>query len=168
MKFLVLLTMLVDTSAAQTVDLSNKACKSNSVPMLAALIPVTIGANVFQVPTCIALGPGVSLNTSVNPPRLEVSVPTTVLPRTVIHTVPLTGIPASQTSLTVSLQYTPLSTEGMVAVYTSSQYGGGYVDLVMPAGGANPKQITISPLPLHRPLTADDVVKIMYKTTDVP
>ena len=39
------------------------------------------------------------------------------------------------------------------------------VELVLAAGGANPKQLQVT-LPNYQPLTADDVLTVMYQTLE--
>lgn len=162
----VLTLLSVLAASAQTpVDVTFKGCRGNAV-MIAGVIPTTNGAVTANVPMCVALGPGLTINTSVTPPRLEMAVQQITLPRSVIQVVPLAGLPGTQTSLTVTLQYTPIASSAMFAIYQSSMIGQDRVLALMPGGGAAPKSVIVSPLPSHRPLTADDTLTIVYQTVE--
>lgn len=151
------------TAAAVT----SKACKGNSV-QVSITVPLSAGAITVPVPVCAELGPGLTLNTSVTPPRIEVSVAPAAQPRIVVQRFPLPPtLPATTTAITYTLSHTPVASAAILVSFRSSRATGDVVDFLTPGGGANPKALDVT-VPSYRPFTADDVITAMYWTTDAP
>lgn len=142
--------------------LNNQKCKGNSV-QIAASIPVSVGANLVSVPVCVALGTGLTIDTSVSPPRLNAVAPV-IVPRIVIQR--LTFITdAPQQPITYNLNYTPVG--AIIISFKSSRIGGDVVDFLEPVADSNSKQVVVT-LPEYRPFTTSDSLTVMYWTTDAP
>lgn len=149
---------------AQTppVSLRNAACASPTEPLVAITVPVSLSGVTVPVPVCVGLGTGLRLNA--NSTKIEADSGTP-FPRQVLHSVPLAGLEAA--TVTFNLQFAPAPGTFFIVSYTSSRIGGDVLDFIPFAGGDQPKSITLT-LPLHRPLLATDVVKILYWTLEPP
>jgi hypothetical protein len=132
---------------------------------LAAIIPVTLpdGA-VVAVPVCIVLGPGITLNTAVNPMQLTVTAAMPAM-RARVERFPIDPATAQGTSTqNVALANTPAPGSMLFVWLKSSVLGGDVLDVVLP-GAVNPKNVIIA-LPLYRPFTVADQVVIAYWTVE--
>lgn len=143
-------------------DLTARGCRGNAVQVVLS-VPLAAGAITVPVPVCATLGAGLTLNTSVNPPRLEVVQSPTVMPRAVIERFPLPpDLPATQTSVSFTLQSTP--TGAILGGFRSSRVGGDVVDFLV----AGPGKTLVIKVPSYRPFTADDELAVLYWTNDAP
>lgn len=143
-------------------DLTSRGCRGNAVQVVLT-VPLAAGAITVPVPVCATLGAGLTLNTSVNPPRLEVVQSPTVMPRAVIERFPLPpDLPATQTSVSFTLQSTP--TGAILGGFRSSRVGGDVVDFLV----AGPGKTLVIKVPTYRPFTADDELAVLYWTNDAP
>jgi len=147
-------------------SLGNNGCAGGPAqPRLAAIIPVTLpdGA-VVAVPVCIVLGPGITLNTAVNPMQLTVTAAAPAM-RGVVERFPLDPATAQATStLNVVLRFMPLPGWPIFFSLKSSVLGADSSDAVL-AGAVNGKNISIA-LPLYRPFTAADQILVTYWTVE--
>lgn len=151
------------TSAA----IKSQACKGNTV-QVSVTVPLSAGAITVPVPVCAELGPGLNLNTSVTPPRLEATAPVVAIPRAVVQRVTLpAALPEATKTISVNLTYTPAASSAIAVAFRSSRAAGDVVDFVAPGGGANPKLLQVT-VPEYRPFTADDTITILYWTLDAP
>jgi hypothetical protein len=134
---------------------------------LAAIIPVTLpdGA-LISVPVCIVLGPGIRLNTAVNPMQLDVAVAgVAAVPRMVAEPFALDPATAQATlTQTVTLANTPAPNTLILVWLKSSVLGSDALDAV-PPGATNPKTLIVT-LPLYRPFTVADQIKVVYWTVE--
>lgn len=164
----VLAFALAPAADAQTsAAIASKACRGNTV-QVSVSVPLSAGAITVPVPVCAELGPGLTLNTSVTPPRLEAITAPVVQPRAVIQkfTIPA-AVPATTPSVSLTLSHTPTASAAILVSFRSSRATGDVVDFLAPGGGANPKVLDVT-LPSYRPFTPDDVLTVLYWTTDTP
>lgn len=156
-------SLQAQTSAA----IKSQACKGNTV-QVSITVPLSAGAITVPVPVCAELGPGLTLNTSVTPPRIEATVPVVAIPRAVVQRVTLpAALPEATKTISVNLTYSPAPASAIAVAFRSSRAAGDVVDFVAPGGGANPKLLQVT-VPEYRPFTADDTVTILYWTLDAP
>lgn len=165
---LLAIAFLPTLPAQSPVDLTPKGCSGNAVQIVAT-VPFTAGTTTIPVPICVALGPGLALNTSVTPPRLEATAPASpvVIPRAVVQKFPIPANLPPDAKATFALTFTPASTSAIAVAFRSSRLGGDVVDFVTPGGGANPKAIEVT-VPAYRPFTEQDVLTVLYWTLDQP
>lgn len=165
---LALVFAFVPAADAQTsAAIKSQACKGNAV-QVSVTVPLSAGAITVPVPVCAELGPGLTLNTSVTPPRLEATAPVVAIPRAVVQRVTLpAALPEATKTISVNLTYTPAPASAIAVAFRSSRAAGDVVDFVAPGGGANPKLLQVT-VPEYRPFTADDTVTILYWTLDAP
>ncbi len=149
---------------AQTsqLDLTARGCRGNAVQVVLS-VPLAAGAISVPVPVCAELGAGLTLNTSANPPRLEVVQQPALMPRAVIERFTLPAdLPATATTTTFNLVYTPVG--AMLGAFRSSRATGDVVDFLS-THGSTPKALTIK-VPSYRPFTSDDELSVLYWTLD--
>lgn len=153
--------------AQTSTAIKSQACKGNTV-QISVTVPLSAGAITVPVPVCAELGPGLTLNTSVTPPRLEATAPVVAIPRAVVQRVTLpAALPEATKTISVNLTYTPAASSAIAVAFRSSRAAGDVVDFVAPGGGANPKLLQVT-VPEYRPFTADDTITILYWTLDAP
>lgn len=141
----------------------------NRVPTVQSLWATTNLNGVWRM-GWVRLGSGLQLGTDATG-NLELRAvlppaPPPVIPRMARHEVILTGIPATQTTFTVTLPNTPAPNSQFLVVFNSSLVGYDYVDIITPQG-TNTREINIT-LPVYRPFTAQDRLVIGYWTNDQP
>lgn len=159
MKILGIILLAAIASAQTSVGVAPPRCAGDAVQVVMA-VPVSLGATTVSIPLCVALGPGLALDTSTAPPRLVVAVPAP--PRVVVEKfTPPPGLPAEGT-WTLTLRHEPVG--AIVASFRSSRVGGDTVEIVTPGGGAAPKELQIA-LPKYS-LTAGDSLSVLYWTTE--
>lgn len=165
---LLAIALLPTLPAQSPVDLTPKGCSGNAVQIVAT-VPFSAGTTTVPVPICVALGPGLVLNTSVTPPRLEATAPVSpgVMPRAVVQKFPIPANLPTDAKATFVLTFTPAPTSAIAVAFRSSRVGGDVVDFVTPGGGANPKTIEVT-VPAYRPFTEQDVLTVLYWTLDQP
>jgi len=156
--FVLALSFAPAADAQTPLDATGRGCRGNAVQVVLT-VPLAAGAITVPVPVCATLGPGLTLNTAVNPPRLEAAP--VAMPRAVIERFPLPpDLPASQTTASFTLKNTP--TGAILGGFRSSRIGGEVVDFLK-AGGD--KLLTIK-VPSYRPFTADDELAVLYWTLE--
>lgn len=156
----------VDAQTSVTpVSLVARGCAGPNV-QIAVTVPLVAGTITVPVPVCAELGPGLTLNTTTSPPRIDITLPA-VPYRAVVQKFAIPPIPDGINSASFNLTYVPHPASPILVSFASSRVGGNVVDSVMPAGGASPKVVQVS-LPNYRPFTADDVLTIVYWTLDAP
>lgn len=164
-----LFLILAGLASAQTpASVKSKGCKGSTV-QISVTVPLVAGAISEPVPVCAELGPGLALNTSVSPPRLEATpAAPAALPRAVIQKFAMpTALPGTTKDISVNLTYTPTASAAILVAFRSSRVGGNVVDFLTPGGGASPKLLQVT-VPEYRPFTAEDLLTVMYWTTDAP
>lgn len=144
---------------AQTpLDATGRGCRGNAVQVVLT-VPLAAGAITVPVPVCATLGPGLTLNTAVNPPRLEVAP--VAMPRAVIERFSLPpDLPATQTTVSFTLKNTP--TGAILGGFRSSRVGGEVVDFLKAGAG----KVLVVKVPSYRPFTADDELAVLYWTLE--
>lgn len=159
---------------AQTgpVPINSKACRSSAVQVVLTF-PVVVAGVQMSIPVCAELGAGLRVNTAVTPPVIEIDpaslpAPSPSAGRWVIKKFDLSFVPPAVTpgsQLGIPLDFTPIAGSPMIVSFASSRVGASIVDIVMAAGGANPKQLQVT-LPNYKPLTVDDVLTVLYQTLE--
>ena len=145
------LLFILATAASAQVRLPRDICPaSTSARVLVTLPSVT-------VPLCVDIGPGLSLNMSANPPRLEATAVSVPVPRPVILRIPLAPFGA-ENNVEFTLDFQPVGI--VLAMFRSSRLGADFVDAVE-AGSTKTIGVT---LPTYRPFAAGDVLTIVYWT----
>lgn len=162
------LTLAIAPAIAQTpASVQTRACRGNSVQVVLS-VPLSAGGLTVPVPVCADLGTGLTLNTSVTPPRLETTPPAVAIPRAVVQRFALpVNLPADTKVVNFTLNATPAPNSAIAVAFRSSRFGGDVVDMLTPGGGANPKLLVVS-VPDYRPFTADDTITVLYWTLDAP
>lgn len=165
---LILGLIIAAVAAAQTpATIQTRGCRGNAVQIVVS-VPLAAGEITVPVPVCAELGTGLTLNTAVNPPRLEATAAPVALPRVVVQRFALpTALPPDTKSISVNLTYTPTASAAILVAFRSSRMGGDVVDFLTPGGGASPKLLQVT-VPDYRPFTVDDQLTVMYWTTDAP
>jgi len=157
------LLFIAATMAAQTQVLARKAtCPGASSVRLYAELPATIGGSSqgVMVPVCLALGPGLAVDTSTTPPTLQLVPP--VAPQQpyilAVQSIDLStqAIPPGQETLTVSLTRPPVRDSAMMAFYVGSQ-----PNATVDAQYTAPGSTVVITLP-RGPFVAGDRVFLVY------
>jgi hypothetical protein len=161
MRFVFALLLLAMSAGAQTdIGVAPSRCAGPSV-QVAVSVPVSFGAATVSIPVCVALGPGLSIDTTTVPPRLVVAIPPAA-PRIVVQRfVPPSDLPGDG-AWTFQLRHEPVG--AILASFRSSRIGGDAVDIVTPGGGASPKEVRVA-MPRY-PFNAGDILTILYWTTE--
>lgn len=164
--------MIAVGAFAQTaVDLTKINCKGipTGQARIQAFVPSTliIGGipTVITLPVCMALGAGVTLDTSnPNVPVLNVTAASAApVPHMFMERVPIpVTLDASINTLNVSLAKLPAPGTYVTTFLRSSMAGSNQTDVAL-VSTTNPQQLTIG-LPSYRPFTTDDLIIITYWT----
>lgn len=152
------------------VNLARTACKGVAAQVYAE-IPASVGTvqgmsgagASMLVPVCLALGPGLEVDTSQNPMVLNIKVQQAPAPWLAIERIDLgaAAIPGGQPTLTYTTTRTPVDGSAMIAILQGRPFG--LVD-VAPASG---RQVVITLPAGPRPFVAgQDVVTLVYLTAD--
>lgn len=176
LRVLAFLAVAIGPVIAQPVtSLRSTGCRSTSAVQIVATVPVSVSATNVPVPICLDLGPGLKLNMDATPPRIELDTAVlpppaqTVVPRMVLKRVVLSAVVPDLpgiTQMSIPLDFTPAPNTLIVAVLRSSRLGGDVVEIATP-GTTQPKQVQVT-LPAYRPFTTDDVLTLLYWTSEAP
>lgn len=166
MSRLVMMGLLLSAAAwAQTeVSARPKTCPGGQARLYAEL-PATVGAQTVMVPMCLAVGQGLTVDTSTTPPTLRAAAVAAPMPWLAVQSIDLGALtlqPGQQT-LTVTLDRQPVEGSALIATYSGFRVPRPAIDIRPTARG---RQVVIALPEFAAYYPGEDSITLVYLTVE--